>query len=109
MQMSGIQPSVLDPMLNQSQIDSIFDPTLVTGESKRVLVVDDADFMRMMLKDMATRNGHTFLEAKNGQECLNILQEEAVDMCVLDIRMPGMDGRLERMLLLQGLFRQNAS
>ena len=35
----------------------------------------------MMLRDMGTHNGHTFLEAKNGQECLNILQEEAVDVC----------------------------
>ena len=65
MQLSGIQSAVLDPMLNQSQVDSIFDPTLVTGESKRVLVVDDADFMRMMLRDMVTRNGHTFLTVRS--------------------------------------------
>lgn len=80
--------------LNQSQIDSIFDyvPTRATGESKKVLVVDDADFMRMMLKDIVTHYGHTFLEAKDGQEGLNILQNEAIDVCVLDIGMPEMDG-----------------
>lgn len=83
-----------DKVLNQSQADSIFDyiPVSVTGESKKVLVVDDADFMRMMLKDILTRFGHSVLQAKNGQEGLNILQDEAVDVCVLDICMPGMDG-----------------
>ena len=91
MQIHGNDPSV---PLNQSQIDSIFDyvPTRATGESKKVLVVDDADFMRMMLKDIVTHYGHTFLEAKDGQEGLNILQNEAIDVCVLDIGMPGMDG-----------------
>lgn len=83
-----------DKVLNQSQADSIFDyiPVSITGESKKVLVVDDADFMRMMLKDILTRFGHSVLQAKNGQEGLNILQDEAVDVCVLDICMPGMDG-----------------
>lgn len=93
-QMTGIKPSVPDPLLNQSQIDSVFDyvPAPATGESKKVLIVDDADFMRMMLRDILTHHGHTVLEAKNGQECLNILQDEGVDVCVLDIRMPGIDG-----------------
>ena len=81
-------------VLNQDQVDSIFDyiPEPVTGKSKRVLVVDDADFMRMMLEDMLTHHGHIVLQAKNGQECLERLQDEAVDVCVLDICMPGMDG-----------------
>ena len=80
--------------LNQSQADSIFDyvPAPLSGEGKRVLVVDDADFMRMILKDILSRCGHTVLEARNGQECLDILQSEAVDVCVLDIMMPVMDG-----------------
>ena len=80
--------------LNQSQADSIFDyiPTPRTGESKKVLVVDDADFMRMMLEDILTHFGHTVLQAKDGQTCLDILKNETVDVCVLDICMPGMDG-----------------
>ncbi len=83
-----------DIVLNQDQVDSIFGytPKPVTGKSKRVLVTDDADFMRMMLEDVLTRQGHIVLQAKDGQECLNILQDGAVDVCVLDICMPGMDG-----------------
>ena len=81
-------------VLNQDQVDSIFDyiPEPVSGKSKRVLVVDDADFMRMMLEDMLTHQGHIVLQAKNGQECLERLRNEIVDVCVLDICMPGMDG-----------------
>lgn len=81
-------------VLNQDQVDSIFDyiPEPVSGKSKRVLVVDDADFMRMMLEDMLTHHGHIVLQAKDGRECLELLRDEVVDVCVLDICMPGMDG-----------------
>lgn len=83
-----------EPALNQSQADSIFDyvPAPCAGKSRRVLVVDDADFMRMVLEDILTRHGHTVLQARNGQECLDILQRETVEVCVLDIVMPIMDG-----------------
>lgn len=81
-------------VLNQDQADSIFNyiPKPITGRSQKVLVVDDSDFMRMMLKDILTRQGHTMLQAKDGQECFDMLQGETVDVCVLDIGMPGMDG-----------------
>lgn len=81
-------------VLNQDQADSIFNyiPKPITGRSQKVLVVDDSDFMRMMLEDILTRQGHTMLQAKDGQECLDMLQGETVDVCVLDIGMPGMDG-----------------
>lgn len=81
-------------VLNQDQVDSIFDytPEPVTGKSKKVLVVDDSDFMRMMLEDILTNQRHTVLQAKDGHECLDVLWEESVDVCVLDICMPGMDG-----------------
>lgn len=81
-------------VLNQSQVDSIFDhvPDRVTGESKRVLIVDDAAFMRMMLEDILTQHGHSVLQARDGMECLDTVQSEKVDICLLDIGMPGMDG-----------------
>lgn len=84
----------LELILTQSQADSIFDfiPVPITGESRKVLVVDDSDFMRMMLEDILTHHGHTVLQAKGGQECLDLLQSETVDVCLLDIGMPGMDG-----------------
>ncbi len=81
-------------ILNQSQADSIFDyvPSAAQGESKRVLITDDSDFMRMMVEDILTKQGHRVLQAGNGRECLKILGGEAVDVCVLDIGMPEMNG-----------------
>ncbi len=83
-----------DRILNQSQADSIFDyvPASVSGKGKKVLVTDDADFLRGLLEDILTKKGHTVLLARNGRECLDILQNENVDVCVLDIVMPVMDG-----------------
>ena len=98
----GINPPYTDPnsegdagaVLNQSQADSIFDyiPCPVSGESKKVLVVDDSDFLRMMVEDILTHYGHNVFQAKDGQECINTLHGETVDVCILDIGMPGMDG-----------------
>lgn len=98
----GIRPLVtgrpvgedMDLLLDQSQADSVFDyvPGRITGESRTILVVDDADFMRATLEDILTRHGHTVLQAGNGQECLDVLQERDVDVCVLDIVMPVMGG-----------------
>lgn len=98
----GIRPLItgqsveedMDPVLNQSQADSIFDyvPGQITGKNKKILIADDADFMRKALADILMRRGHTVLQTENGQECLDVLQENAVDVCVLDIVMPVMSG-----------------
>ncbi len=91
--------------LSQNQVDDIFQyvPVPISGESKKVLVVDDADFMRMMLEDILMKHGHTVLQARNGQEGLDILEREKVDVCVLDIVMPVMHGieALRRMKEMQ--------
>lgn len=78
------------PVLTQSQVDSIFNyaPASVGGRGKKILVVDDADFLRMTLEDILSRRGHNVLQARNGLECLDILQKETVDVCLLDIVMP---------------------
>lgn len=88
------QTEDLDLILNQSQADSIFDyvPRPVSGKGKKVLIADDADFLRKIVTDILTQQGHTVLQAKDGRECLNMLQNEPVDVCVLDIVMPVMDG-----------------
>lgn len=84
-------------LLNQSQIDSIFDYVPNPGsEPKMVLVIDDSDFMRMMLTDILSHECHRVLQAKSGEEGLEILKGETckipVDVCILDIKMPGMNG-----------------
>jgi two-component system chemotaxis response regulator CheY len=59
----------------------------------RVLVVDDAAFMRKMVSDALTGGGHEIVgEAANGAEAVQRFQELRPDIMTLDITMPEKDG-----------------
>ena len=58
----------------------------------RVLVVDDNEMNRDMLSRRVERQGHTVKLAKDGLEALAILRTEPIDLVLLDIMMPGMNG-----------------
>jgi two-component system, chemotaxis family, chemotaxis protein CheY len=59
----------------------------------RVLVVDDAAFMRKMVSDALTGGGHEIVgEAANGAEAVQRFQELRPDVLTLDITMPEKDG-----------------
>lgn len=59
----------------------------------RVLIVDDAAFMRMMLKDILEKNGFEIVgEASNGLKAVEIYKAEKPDVVTMDITMPDMDG-----------------
>lgn len=61
--------------------------------SKKILIVDDAAFMRMMIKNIVTKNGYEVVgEAENGQEAVNLYAEVKPDLVTMDITMPEMDG-----------------
>ncbi|GAF64036.1 response regulator [Alkalihalobacillus trypoxylicola] len=58
-----------------------------------ILIVDDAAFMRMMIKDILVKNGYTIAgEAANGAEAVEKYKELGPDLVTLDITMPEMDG-----------------
>lgn len=59
----------------------------------RVLIVDDAAFMRMMIKDILEKNGYQVVgEASNGLKAVEIYKAERPDVVTMDITMPDMDG-----------------
>lgn len=61
--------------------------------SKTVLIVDDAAFMRMMIKDILTKNGYTVVgEAENGAKAIEKYKELKPDLVIMDITMPEVDG-----------------
>lgn len=61
--------------------------------SNAVLIVDDAEFMRMMLRDIVEDMGlEVVAEAANGQEAFEEYQNKKPDLVLLDITMPEVDG-----------------
>jgi two-component system chemotaxis response regulator CheY len=59
----------------------------------KVLIVDDAAFMRMMLKDILEKNGFEVVgEAPNGLKAVELYQNVRPDIVTMDITMPDMDG-----------------
>lgn len=60
---------------------------------KNILIVDDAAFMRMKLKDILEKNGYAVVgEAANGAEAVALYEEVTPDLVTMDITMPEMDG-----------------
>lgn len=59
---------------------------------KTILVVDDAAFMRMMIKDILEQVGYEIHEAANGREAIRLYDEIKPDLVTMDITMPELDG-----------------
>lgn len=59
---------------------------------KTILVVDDAAFMRMMIRDILSREGYVIQEAVSGRDAIEKYRETRPDMVTLDITMPEVDG-----------------
>lgn len=61
--------------------------------AKRILISDDAAFMRMMIKDILTKAGYEVAgEAENGAKAVERYNELKPDLVLMDITMPEMDG-----------------
>lgn len=61
--------------------------------AKSILICDDAAFMRMMIKDILTKNGYNVAgEAENGAKALEKYNEVKPDLVLMDITMPEVDG-----------------
>ena len=61
--------------------------------SKKIMVVDDAAFMRMTIKTSLTKAGYTeIVEAPDGAQAVELYDKEHPDLVIMDITMPNMDG-----------------
>ncbi len=58
----------------------------------KILIADDDDVMRLMVKRMMEHDDYDILEATNGEECLKIFYEQMPEVILLDAMMPVMDG-----------------
>jgi len=60
--------------------------------SATILVVDDEPQIRRVMRTTLTSNGYTVIEARSGEEALEIMQKERPELVLLDVNMPGMGG-----------------
>jgi len=79
--------------------DRIFKSPIERGE-KSLLVVDDEEGIRRVLREFFNRKGYKVFEAGDGEEALRLIHAEKVSVVLLDMKMPGMDGleTLKRLL-----------
>ena len=63
-----------------------------TGLSPTILLVEDFDDTRLMMKMWLTRHGYRVLEAETGEEGVELAQKELPDLIIMDMMMPGMNG-----------------
>jgi DNA-binding response OmpR family regulator len=61
-------------------------------KSGRILIVDDDPDAREILSRLLTGEGYECLTAEGGEQCLEVARSEPVDVILLDVMMPGMDG-----------------
>ena len=58
----------------------------------KILIVDDAEFLRMRISKMLVAEGHEVIEAENGLQAVDIFKTAHPDLVLMDITMPEMDG-----------------
>jgi len=68
----------------------------------KIMVVDDAQFMRVRLKKLLTGQGYEVAEAENGEQAVQVYQQFKPDAVLMDITMPQKDG-LEALADIRGL------
>jgi two-component system cell cycle response regulator DivK len=60
--------------------------------TRRILVVDDQEDNRRILRDLLTASGFEVIEGKTGEEGVALAEERVPDLILMDIQLPGIDG-----------------
>lgn len=58
----------------------------------KILVIDDSKAIRMLIRECVTAMGHEVIDAATGMEALACIQDHDVDLALMDVEMPGIDG-----------------
>ena len=79
----------------------------VTNSPRTVLVVDDFDDTRLLLRTWLERRGFRVVEAENGIEAIDQAESESPDLIIMDMQMPQLDG-LSATRRIRGLKSMNS-
>jgi CheY-like chemotaxis protein len=90
---AGAPPSVALPAADDPfELLEDFAPAAVTRAGRKVLLVDDEDALRGVLRDLLVREGYSVSEARDGIQALDQVDRVGPDIIVLDLVLPGIDG-----------------
>ena len=64
----------------------------MTSANAHILVVDDDPTIRLLARKSLVKSNFKVIEARNGEECLSLYQEHKIDLVMLDVEMPKLDG-----------------
>jgi len=76
----------------KSEIEDIFDSEDIIFEKSLILVVDDIEINRELIKEYFWQTNITIIEAEDGEKAILLAKEHRPDIILMDIRLPGMDG-----------------
>jgi CheY-like chemotaxis protein/phosphoribosyl 1,2-cyclic phosphodiesterase len=82
----------LPELADQSPGDVTLQPAVVRLDRARILVADDEPGMVRFIQLALAKDGYDILEAKNGEEAMEVVRRERPDLILLDVQMPRMDG-----------------
>ncbi len=60
--------------------------------SKRILIIEDQDDNRRILRDLLTAAGYELIEAETGEDGVALAESQRPDLILMDIQLPGLDG-----------------
>ena len=80
----------MDLLEEPAQIDTV--PGQGRGQGACVLLVEDEEQLRRVMKDLLQREGYTVAEARDGIQALDEVDRHAPDVIILDLNLPGLDG-----------------
>ena len=58
----------------------------------KILIADDEEKIRTLIKEYAIHEGYSVLEAKDGEEVISMVTKNKIDLIILDVMMPKLDG-----------------
>lgn len=85
-------PIEVQPLEGTFELLEAEDETAAIPIDAKVLLVDDEDQLRRVMRDLLERDGYQVTEARDGVEALDQIDRHAPDIIVLDLNLPGLDG-----------------
>lgn len=92
-------PAAAAPVSLEFSMDLLDEPTLTEavrpegrGRGACVLLVEDEEQLRRVMKDLLQREGYVVAEARDGIQALDEVDRHAPDVIILDLNLPGLDG-----------------